>query len=137
MMDEQTKYYCRRCKLQLGFLPLNERERFCCRGCFRMFYERICIVCEETKSGSGMACTRPACQTELRAIKRHMVGGRYMIANSANSRSKTPIFIGSDPSDRVDPRPYLMTPHGITKPRTMAMYGWDKIPITHPRPAEP
>jgi hypothetical protein len=36
-----------KCRLKLPEPVSNEREAFCCRGCYRSFYRHRCLICEQ------------------------------------------------------------------------------------------
>lgn len=88
-MSEDLRHHCRRCRAKLTAPVSNPLEGFCCRGCFGYFYKGKCIICEGTKSGRGLACTRPKCQTELRAKKRYGTMGRLLGGTRVKLAPKT------------------------------------------------
>src|SRR5262249_30231080 len=94
----------RRCRLKLKAPTANPRSAFCCRGCFRMFFEKRCLVCEDTKSKPRrLICSRPACSAEYAALKRHEMLGTWAGSARAQGRSANPIKIGVPEADIVAP----------------------------------
>jgi hypothetical protein len=75
--SEELRHHCRRCKVKLATPVSNPLEAFCTKGCFRYFYKSKCILCDGTKSRTGLTCTRPACQSELRSKRRYGTLGKY------------------------------------------------------------
>jgi hypothetical protein len=69
---------CRRCGTKLTKPTSNQRSAFCCRGCFRIFYSKRCLACEEPKAEPGKAlCGRRNCRLEFNGLKRHGMLGWY------------------------------------------------------------
>jgi hypothetical protein len=58
------RQYCRnsRCRSKLSAPVSNEREAFCCRGCYSSFYLHRCRVCEraidQPKRGQRIICKK-------------------------------------------------------------------------------
>jgi hypothetical protein len=77
-MSSELRHHCRRCRTKLAQPVSNPLSAFCCKGCFRITYTSRCIVCDGTKSGKGLACTRPKCKTELASMKRFGTRGKYV-----------------------------------------------------------
>jgi hypothetical protein len=83
-LSDDDRHYCRRCREKLKAPTSNPRSAFCSQGCFRMFFEKRCLVCEEAKSNHRrLICSRPACRTEYAALKRHGVRGVFLEAETA------------------------------------------------------
>jgi hypothetical protein len=67
--ETAMRHRCRnpKCKMKLPKPVSNEREAFCCRGCYSAFYRKRCRVCEaeieQPKSGERILCKRPKCRT--------------------------------------------------------------------------
>jgi hypothetical protein len=105
LAEETLRHYCRRCRLKLSAPTENERSAFCCRGCFRMYYAKRCIVCERPKSNERrLVCSRPECRSGYAELKRYDVlgkwagqpkwAGRAMGSARVHDRSAEPIKIG-------------------------------------------
>jgi hypothetical protein len=65
------RHRCRnaRCRCKLPAPVTNEKDAFCCRGCFESHYRKICVVCEKAfarKRDDQATCGRPKCQRALR-----------------------------------------------------------------------
>lgn len=67
---ETVRQRCRKCKGKLASPTSNDREAFCCAGCYRQFYWKRCRACECTiTQGSGtqrITCNKPACKSAWR-----------------------------------------------------------------------
>jgi hypothetical protein len=96
MFTEQLRHMCRepRCRSKLASPVANEREAFCCRGCHRRFYRSRCLACEQPITGNRQLCGRGKCISDLRALRRHKMLGRYHSSSAVESIQKSPDFIG-------------------------------------------
>jgi hypothetical protein len=57
-----------KCRLKLPEPVSNEREAFCCRGCYRSFYRHRCLICEqpmERKTERQLVCGKRKCRNAL------------------------------------------------------------------------
>lgn len=86
----EAKHHCRRCRSKLPAPASNPLDAFCCKGCVRIYYQAKCVVCEQLKSGRGLACHHPRCQSELAAKKRYGTLGRLVLGRKKLG-SGTPI----------------------------------------------
>lgn len=82
MLEEQKmRVKCRRCETKLDQPTSNDRSAFCCRGCFRMFYDKRCLVCEapmERKSANQQICGKRKCRNHLGAMKGYHGMGKFL-----------------------------------------------------------
>ena len=70
----------------------NPRSAFCSRGCYSSFYRHRCMACEqamERRSENQLLCGRRKCRTEMDALRRHGMLGRY-VAEAASGTSIKP-----------------------------------------------
>jgi hypothetical protein len=63
--------FCRnpRCRTQLPEPAHDDHAAFCCKGCWRQFHHKRCIVCEagiERTVSNRLICKRSRCRNELR-----------------------------------------------------------------------
>jgi hypothetical protein len=68
----ETRKRCRnpKCKLKLPAPVSNDRDAFCCRGCFNAFYHLRCLVCEEAmqrKTSNQKDCGRRKCRNAMQS----------------------------------------------------------------------
>jgi hypothetical protein len=89
----EARYTCRRCRAKLAAPAWNPLSAFCCKGCVRLHYRAKCVICEGRKSGKGLACNHPRCQSELAAKKRHDALGMVWGTGRAKLGSPDPIRI--------------------------------------------
>jgi hypothetical protein len=88
-VEEKPRQYCRnpRCRSKLPAPVANEREAFCCRGCYSNFYRTRCRVCEEPIKqpgrGARVVCKKPKCRS---AWQRKDGMGRYAASSDARHR---------------------------------------------------
>jgi hypothetical protein len=66
---ENLRRRCRKCKGKLPTPASNEREAFCCRGCYEQFYRTRCRVCEcaieqPKVGGQRVICKRARCKSD-------------------------------------------------------------------------
>jgi hypothetical protein len=128
--ETEMRKKCRHCRMRLPTPTSNEREAFCCNGCYGSFYLHRCLVCEkaiERTTANRKICKRSKCRNTLRA---GLGFGRYH-ANSAETYQspKNPELIQEVPvpqrsasaSDTVDqanmayaPRPWCMVAGKLT-----------------------
>ena len=87
--EQDERAQCRRCRARLTTPVSNPLDAFCCRGCHRIFYRAICVICEKPKSGTGAACSHPKCRAELAAKKRFGTTGRLLPTSRKKSGSKS------------------------------------------------
>jgi hypothetical protein len=77
---QELRHHCRnpKCRSKLPAPIANEREAFCCRGCYSSFYLHRCRVCEQhieqPKHGQRIICKRSKCRT---AWESRLGFGRY------------------------------------------------------------
>ena len=97
MTDFTTKlrHYCRnpKCRSKLPVRVANEREAFCCQGCFNSFYLHRCRVCEapiERKTGNQRVCRKAKCRS---ALKANAGLGRYHPPRNDKLIQEVPDFI--------------------------------------------
>jgi hypothetical protein len=68
--DQATRKRCRNplCRSALPSPVSNDREAFCCRGCYGAFYRHRCLVCEtgiERTTSNRKICKRTKCRNAL------------------------------------------------------------------------
>ena len=79
-VEEKPRHQCRnpKCRSKLQAPVTNQREGFCCRGCYSSFYRTRCRVCEEPikQPGRGvrLVCKKSKCRS---AWQRKDGMGRY------------------------------------------------------------
>jgi hypothetical protein len=103
----KVRHYCRnpKCRSKLPAPVTNEREAFCCRGCYTQFYRRRCVICEqpmERKTERQKICGKRRCINALQAAKGL---GRYHVAIDTVSPPKKVDSIGSKLPLRTDRAP--------------------------------
>jgi hypothetical protein len=82
---ETLRQRCRKCKGKLPTPTGNDREAFCCRGCYEQFYRQRCRVCEceieQPKTGGNprLTCKQPKCKY---AWHQKVGFGRFLVAKS-------------------------------------------------------
>jgi hypothetical protein len=87
----ETRKRCRnpKCKMKLPEPVVNEREAFCCRGCYSSFYLHRCRVCEDpieqSKGRPRMVCKKAKCQT---AWKGREGFGKYAVEHFTSRPSQ-------------------------------------------------
>jgi hypothetical protein len=66
----KLRHRCRnpRCRQKLPQPVENERNAFCCRGCFDGFYRVICVVCAKPRKPSRQENHAPVCSDKCRRI---------------------------------------------------------------------
>jgi hypothetical protein len=74
--DRNLRQRCRNphCRAKLPAPAANQRDAFCCRGCYAAFYHSRCVICEEVmerKSGNQKVCGRRKCRAALKARTSH------------------------------------------------------------------
>lgn len=89
-LPERVK--CRRCSAKLPKPTANDREAFCCKGCFRIFYSKVCFICEEP--ADKLLCRKAKCRSGFDGLKRHGVLGRYYPPTNVSGASGNSIKIG-------------------------------------------
>ena len=82
---EELRHRCRKCRGKLPQPTSNEREGFCCRGCYEQFYWKRCRVCEcDIEQGKGtqrIVCDKPKCKSAWRSKAGF---GRFLAAKTPN-----------------------------------------------------
>jgi hypothetical protein len=96
MIAEPARQMCREphCRSKLPMPAANARQAFCTRGCYARFYRSRCLACEQPKTGTRQLCNRSKCVSDLRALQRHQMLGRYHPSSAVESIQKTLDFIG-------------------------------------------
>jgi hypothetical protein len=87
------RHHCRnpKCRGKLPDTTTNYREAFCCRGCYRHFYEKRCRVCEnpiEQRAGAGgkrVVCGRRKCRNAMRYGVTPPIGRFYALRPSIHA----------------------------------------------------
>jgi hypothetical protein len=74
--DKNLRHRCRNpnCRTKLPAPVTNERNAFCCQGCFAAFYHQRCLICEEVmerKTGNQKVCGNRKCHSTLKARTGH------------------------------------------------------------------
>jgi hypothetical protein len=110
IFETQLRHHCRRCKQKLKEPIENPRSAFCCRGCYRQFFAKRCLVCEKEirrTAGHQKLCGSLACRREYRDIVAHGVVGKFsqrpQCTSDGLSPSTNPIkqrVCGPEKSDR-------------------------------------
>jgi hypothetical protein len=83
------RHRCRnpKCRMKLPAPVSNDRDAFCCRTCYEIFYTHRCRVCECTiqqpKRGQRIICRKSACRN---AWKAKFGFGRYLSWSGAGIR---------------------------------------------------
>jgi hypothetical protein len=70
--ETAMRHRCRnpKCRMKLPTPVSNEREAFCCRGCYQSFHLHRCIVCEgaiERTTANRKICKKSKCRNALAA----------------------------------------------------------------------
>ena len=91
---DAARQLCRNplCRSKLKEPVENPRSAFCSRGCYSSFYRHRCMACEqamERRSENQLLCGRRKCRTEMDALRRHGMLGRY-VAEAASGTSIKP-----------------------------------------------
>jgi hypothetical protein len=92
------RHRCRnlKCRMKLPAAVSNEREAFCCRTCYEIFYWRRCRVCEcnieQPKRGQRIICKKATCRNAWKAKSGF---GRYSPSSDAGITQKTIDSTGS------------------------------------------
>jgi hypothetical protein len=123
--QKKKRHYCRypRCRMKLPEPVTNEREGFCCRGCYDSFYLKRCRICEKAlgekyrklkpkKDGdptkfvkvqnSGPTCGEVSCKTTWRSkdglgrFAAPKPPSGYQGSQNADLHQETPISCGSN-----------------------------------------
>ena len=98
--NEQYKM-CRRCKTKLKEPAENKYSAFCSKGCYRYFYNKRCLVCEEPTEKP--LCGKRACRVEWSAVKRHGVAGKFAgkIVVKSSETGESSLALKTAPAARV------------------------------------
>ena len=95
---ENPRHRCRNCRAKLPAPVTNDREAFCCCGCYTSFFRTRCRVCEEPieqpARGTRLICNKARCRNARRAS---FDAVSYPTAITAEPLSETPINKGSKP----------------------------------------
>ena len=107
--EAELRHHCRRCRLKLKEPVENPRSAFCCRGCYKQFFAKRCLVCEkkmERTVGHQKLCRSVACRREYRDIVAHGIEGKFgakpQCKSDGGSPSANPIKIGVHGSEKTD-----------------------------------
>jgi hypothetical protein len=80
---ETMRHRCRKCRSKLPTPTSNEREAFCCRGCYEQHYRKRCRVCEQAidqKAGAQrVICKKATCKG---AWRQKAGFGRFLASKS-------------------------------------------------------
>jgi hypothetical protein len=108
-VEEKPRHQCRnpKCRLKLQAPVTNQREAFCCRGCYSSFYRIRCRICEEPIKqpgrGTRLVCKKPKCRS---AWQRKDGMGRYVASSDAKAIQEVPadqsVLRGPKPLDPAD-----------------------------------
>lgn len=151
----ETRKRCRnpKCRSKLPEPVSNDREAFCCVGCYRAFYRHHCVICEEEferKNEAQKVCRTRKCVNAFRQLKKdNSALGRYFPRSTSSAPSEMPINQGSAVAiadDRtavsatcfdgeaeilpVQGKPWL--PKGLAKPMPNGKPGWQWRRMTGP-----
>jgi hypothetical protein len=98
---ETLRRMCRKCRGKLPTPTSNDREGFCCRGCYEQWYRKRCRVCEapiEQKPGQQrIVCKKSSCKS---AWHQRAGFGRFLrpvkqnpphISSAASTASEVPV----------------------------------------------
>jgi hypothetical protein len=120
MLATQIRHHCRRCRVKLAEPIENPRSAFCCKGCYRHFYQRRCLVCEqemERTAAHQKLCGSAVCRRGYRDIIAHQIGGKFGAKTQSTSDGGSPsantIKIGVGGSDKTD-RPWRIVAGSLT-----------------------
>jgi hypothetical protein len=109
MFETELRHHCRRCRLKLKEPVENPRSAFCCRGCYRQFFAKRCLVCEkkmERTAGHQKLCRSVACRRGYRDIIAHRIEGKFgskpQCSSDGASPSANPIKIGVCGAEKID-----------------------------------
>jgi hypothetical protein len=98
----ELRHRCRnpKCRSKLPAPVSNEREAFCCRGCFNAFYRHRCLICEQEmdrKNEGQKVCSKRKCRNALRQLKTAGSAlGRYFPRSASLAPQEVPDFIESE-----------------------------------------
>lgn len=103
---ESVRKKCRKCQDYMPSPTSNEREAFCCRGCYEQWYRKRCRVCEcqieQSRGPQRIICKRLACKS---AWKQRVVFGRFLkVKTPFPSHTPSNATIGSETLDFIDPK---------------------------------
>ena len=109
MFETELRRHCRRCRQKLTEPVENPRSSFCCRGCYRQFFAKRCLVCEKEirrTAGHQKLCGSLACRRGYRDIIAHRIEGKFgakpRCASDGASPSANTIKIGVCGPEKVD-----------------------------------
>jgi hypothetical protein len=99
-----------------------------------MFFEKRCLVCEDTKSNPRrLICSRPKCRTEYAALKRHETLGMWAGSSHAQGRSANPIKQGVCEADKAAPAYHIVAGPALTAEQLrLATVGASEAHAVHP-----
>lgn len=70
MTEDTVRHYCRHCRGKLEAPTANHRQAFDSKGCYRSFYRKRCLVCEDPieqpKRGERLICRKSKCINAFR-----------------------------------------------------------------------
>jgi hypothetical protein len=122
MFETQLRHHCRRCRIKLKEPVENPRSAFCCRGCYRQFFAKRCLVCEtemERTAGHQKLCGSAACRRGYRDIVAHQTEGKFGAKPQSTSDvvgpSANPIKKGVCGAEEID-RPRRLVAGFLTDP---------------------
>ena len=117
---DQERQRCRKCKSKLPTPTGNDREAFCCRGCYEQHYRKHCRVCEreikQPARGERVLCSGSDCKG---AWRQKAGFGRFLKeilqnpthpTSDAESISETPNFIEPKPPIKASRTPEKFSP---------------------------
>jgi hypothetical protein len=114
--ETQLRHHCRRCKQKLEEPMENPRSAFCCRGCYRQFFAKRCLVCEKEirrTAGHQKLCGSLACRRGYRDIVAHRLEGKFgakpPCPSDGTSPSANSVKIGVRAPEKAN-RPRRMAP---------------------------
>lgn len=109
MFEPELRRHCRRCRQKLTEPVENPRSAFCCRGCYRHFFAKRCLVCEREirrTVGHQKLCGSVACRRGYRELVAHRLEGKFgtkpPCASDGASPSANPIEIGVRGPEKTD-----------------------------------
>jgi hypothetical protein len=125
--ETELRHHCRRCRLKLKEPVENPRSAFCCRKCYKYFFEKRCLVCEkkmERTAGHQKLCRSVACRRGYRDIIAHQIEGKFgakpQCSSDGGSPSANPIKIGVCGPEKID-RPWRQVANPTLSPVEMGL----------------
>jgi hypothetical protein len=108
---ETVRFMCRKCRGRMPTPTTNEREAFCCRGCYQQFYRKRCRVCErpieQLANESRLLCKRSSCKSEWRlraGFGRFLNTGSLAVETPSEMTANPGTFerVNADRGSRID-----------------------------------